>query len=88
VLEKLYSANASAALQCKERSERIDATLGADPFVSRQGFLTEETGVGAKPPFFYTEVRAEGQPAFRNLQFAPTAQIAALGALGKLHASG
>ena len=59
----------------------IDATQSANPFISRERFLTKEAGIGAESPLFHAEIRAEGEAAFGHFELTPTAQIAAFRSL-------
>ena len=55
-------------------SHRIQVTGGAHPLVALEYLISKISSVGAQAPFVDTPVGAEGPPAGRNLQAAPTAQ--------------
>jgi hypothetical protein len=61
---------------------------GADALVTIEDLLAHIAGIGPEPPLHNAVIRAEREPAFGDLQAAPTAKVAAMGSFGKCVAVG
>ena len=82
--EKSFQAGRAAkTFQLAFCLQAIDTATGADAAVALQDFFANITGIAAEPPFFYTPRRAKCPAALGNFQIAPTAEVAAMGPLGK-----
>jgi len=63
--------------------QAIDTATGANAAVAFQYFFANIAWIAPYAPFFHTPGRTKGQAALGHFQVAPTAQIAAIGSLGK-----
>lgn len=87
--EQLLSMRPARPLQVEIGGSAIDPAKRADAFVAGEHLLAQIAGVRAKPPFMHTPIRAEREPARRDLEIAPAAERAAIlpflksGSIGK-----
>ena len=56
--------------------------------VALEHFLANIARIGAQAPFVHAPVRAESEPAFRDLKIAPAAQVAPVYPFGEIAAIG
>ena len=74
----LQAAGTAQAFQLLLCVQAIDATKSANSTISFQYFVAQVPRIGAQAPFFHAPFRTKGVAAFRHLQIAPAAKIAAI----------
>lgn len=83
VEQSLQPCCAAQAFQLPPGEQAIDTATGADAAIALQYFFAKVAGVAAQTPFFHAPGGTKRRTALGNLQIAPAAEIAAIGALGE-----
>jgi hypothetical protein len=94
--EQLLPLRPARPLQVEISGAAIDPANRADALITGKYLIAQIAGVRAKTPFMNAPIRAEREPARRDLEVAPAAQSAAIlasfqsGSIGKSarHGSG
>ncbi len=63
--------------------QAVNSALGADAPITLQYFLANVARVSSQAPLLHAPHRTKGRAALRDLQIAPTTEIASMGSLGK-----
>ena len=66
------------SLQVDIRGTAIHPAKGANAPIARKHLLAQIAGVRANAPFMHTPIRAEGEPAGRDLEIAPPTESPAV----------
>jgi hypothetical protein len=88
IQESFQARGAAQTFELAFGVQAIDAAGGANPVIAYQYFFAKIAWIGAQTPFLHAPSRAKRETSLGDFQAAPAAEMAAIGAFGKVLAAG